>query len=344
MNIIPPSLGALRSTYLCDFNWYSGTNPAWVGLVTETNSLITPNIKIGDILAVDNTVGTSFITVANLAFDFTDNWWIVTISQAIGDLGSSVTGNFYIPDTVLRHADFIRIQSRVIIANDGTGVPIVSGQVYTIIYVGTTDFTAYGASSNAYGVQFTSTTTGYIAGTGLVSQAATYTMSSAPYPITVTIDGSPVTFTGLSYLVKAGDATRDIKSTANETTFTLTGVNTAMLSLVLSSQIKGSLIEAWHGFFDSSGALLTTGGTNGLYKFFTGYINSYGINEQWDEELRQYVATISVAASAIQIILRNRIAGRYTNDASWQFFNAGDESMKRVAYVSTITFPFGQTK
>ena len=132
----------------------------------------------------------------------------------------------------IRFADFVRIQSRNVIANDGTGVPIITGEVYTIIYVGTTDFTAYGAASNTYGVTFTSTVTGYIAGTGLVSQPITYAMTSAPYPITVTIDGSPVTFSGLNYLIKVSDATRDIKSTANETSFTLTGVNSAMLSLV----------------------------------------------------------------------------------------------------------------
>ena len=395
----------------------------------------------------------------------------------------------------IRFADFIRIQSRNPVPNDGSGVYIYLGVTYTILYVGTTDFTAYGAASNTVGLSFVSTLENYIAGTGLVTLPITYAMTSAPYPISAVIDGALIDFTGLGFLVKAGDATRDIKSTANETTFVLTGVDTAMLSLILGAQIKGSQIEAWHGFFDSNGQFITnllfstfnktdgkwygycgdysniiidtyndipntariirdnnsscgasyafgllysdsptiwyqdgdtitvscyaytqtTGrnvymtfgvddanvttvlltntrtrysqtftinptGTgkrgfqctvsaapsgqtnivyvdspqsqfgeltsysanNGLYKFFTGYINSYGITEEWAEELRQYVATISVAASSTQIILRNRIAGRYTNDASWQFFNSGDESMKRVAYVSTINFPFGK--
>jgi hypothetical protein len=98
----------------------------------------------------------------------------------------------------------------------------------------------------------------------------------------------------------------------------------------------------WHGFFDTNNQLITTGGTGGLYKFFTGYINTFTISEQWMEEVRQYVGTISVSAASTQIILQNRTAGRYTNDNAWQFFNAGDVSMNRVAVVSTINYYFGK--
>ena len=99
----------------------------------------------------------------------------------------------------------------------------------------------------------------------------------------------------------------------------------------------------WHGFFNTNGELITTGGTGGLYKFFTGYINSFQISEQWMEEIRQYVGTINVSASSIQIILQNRTAGRYTNDNAWEFFNAGDTSMNRVGFIETITYAFGKT-
>ena len=99
----------------------------------------------------------------------------------------------------------------------------------------------------------------------------------------------------------------------------------------------------WHGFFDTNGALITTGGTGGLYKFFTGYISSFSISEQWMEEAREYVGTITVSASSIQIILQNRTAGRYTNNNAWQFFNAGDTSMNRVSFIETINYAFGKT-
>jgi len=165
--------------------------------------------------------------------------------------------------------------------------------------------------------------------------------STAPYAITVpSVDANP--FTGLSVLVQIGDVQRDIKSTANETTITLVGLDTALLGWVLGHDIKGSLIEMWHGFFDDQNELITTGGSGGLYKFFTGYISSFSISEQYMEEARAYVGIITASASSIQIILQNRTAGRYTNNNAWQFFNPGDTSMNRVNFIETINYAFGK--
>lgn len=176
----------------------------------------------------------------------------------------------------------------------------------------------------------------------ITTDSATYLFSTAPTAITVSaVDANP--FTGLSQLVSIGSATRDIKSTANETTLTLVGIDTSMLSLVLGAGIKGSEIEMWHGFFDAAGALITTGGTGGLYKYFTGFINSFSISEQWMEEVRGYVGTVTVSASSIQLILQNRTAGRYTNNPSWTFWNSLDNSMNRVNYIQTINYQFGKT-
>ena len=171
--------------------------------------------------------------------------------------------------------------------------------------------------------------------------SATYRFATTPMAITVpAVDSQP--FDAVGTLMKVGDATRDVKSTANETTFTFVGIQTAALGWVLGQEIKGSLIEAWHGFFDDNGELITTGGTGGLYKFFTGYVNTFSITEQWMEEVREFVGVISVSASSTQIILKNRQPGRYTNDSSWQYFNTGDTSMERVAYISTVNYYFGK--
>lgn len=170
---------------------------------------------------------------------------------------------------------------------------------------------------------------------------ATYRFATTASPLTITaVDSQP--FSALGVLMKVGDTQRDIKSTANETIFTMVGIDTAMLGWVLGNQIKGAQIEAWKGFFDTDGALITTGGTGGLYQFFNGYVNSFSINETWMEEARAFVGTISVAASSIQLILKNRTAGRFTNDNNWQYFNAGDTSMNRVAFVTTINYQFGK--
>jgi len=168
-----------------------------------------------------------------------------------------------------------------------------------------------------------------------------YRFASTPSALTIpAVDSEP--FGALGQLIKVGDAQKDIKSTANETTFTMVGIDTAMLGWVLSQNIKGSQIETWYGFFGTDGALITTGGSGGLYQFFNGYVNSFSISEQWMEEIREFVGVITVSASSIQLILKNRIAGRFTNDNNWQYFNAGDTSMTRVAFISNINYYFGK--
>jgi hypothetical protein len=176
----------------------------------------------------------------------------------------------------------------------------------------------------------------------LTTPTETFRFASTPSVLTIpAVDNQP--FEAVGQLVKVGDATKDIKSTANETTVTLVGIDTAMLGLVLGQNIKGSQIEMWHGFFDTNGALITTGGSGGLYQFFNGYVNNMSISEQWMEEVRMFVGTITVSASSIQLILQNRTAGRYTNNNSWTFFNPTDTSMNRVSFITNINYQFGKT-
>ena len=168
-----------------------------------------------------------------------------------------------------------------------------------------------------------------------------YRFTTAPNDITVSaVDASA--FSAVGVLIKINDVQRDIKSTANETTVTMTGIDTSVLGWVLTQNLKGSAIQMWHGFFDTNGALITTGGTGGLYQFFNGFVNSFAITEQWMEEIKTYVGTVTISAASIQLVLQNRVAGRYTNNNSWQFFTPGDTSMNRVSFVETINHQFGK--
>lgn len=203
----------------------------------------------------------------------------------------------------------------------------------------------------------------------ITTSSTSYRFATTPTALTIpAIDALP--FSGLGQLVSIGEVQRDIKSTASETTITLVGIDTANLALVLGADLKGSQVEMWNGFFDENNELLTAnnigwqsnadqlvewsnssnnivnwsgaGSASGLYQFFNGYINSFTISEQWMEEARMYVGAITVSASSIQLILQNRVAGRYTNDNSWQFYTAGDTSMNRVSVVSNINYLFGK--
>jgi hypothetical protein len=168
-----------------------------------------------------------------------------------------------------------------------------------------------------------------------------YRFTTAPSNTTVSaVDANA--FSAVGTLMKVGDVQRDIKSTANETTVTIVGIDTALLGWVLGQNVKGSQIQMWHGFYNTSDQLITSGGSGGLYQFFNGIITSFTISETWLESTRSYVGTITIAASSIQLILQNRIAGRYTNDNSWQFFNDGDTSMNRVNFIQNINYQFGK--
>ena len=170
-----------------------------------------------------------------------------------------------------------------------------------------------------------------------------YRFTTAPSNTTVSaVDANA--FSAVGALMRVGDVQRDIKSTANETTVTLVGIDTALLGWVLSQNVKGAQIQMWHGFYNTSNQLITSGGTGGLYQFFNGIITSFAISETWMEETRSYVGTITIAASSIQLILQNRIAGRYTNNNSWQFFNSADTSMNRVNFIQNINYQFGKNK
>lgn len=202
----------------------------------------------------------------------------------------------------------------------------------------------------------------------LTTPDAVYLFATTPYAIIVpSISALP--FTALGQLIAVNSAQRDIKSTANETTVTMVGIDTAMLGLVLGSKIKGSQIELWHGFFDNNNQLITSstvgwknnfsapigwsnnvsnvidwsgaGGT-GVYKYFNGFINSFSISEQWMEEARSFTGVVTISASSFQLVLQNRTAGRYTNDNAWQASTPGDTSMNRVNFISTINYAFGK--
>jgi hypothetical protein len=202
----------------------------------------------------------------------------------------------------------------------------------------------------------------------LIMPDGTYYFATTPTAITVpSISDTP--FTALGQLVKVNSVQRDIKSTPNETSVTLVGIDTTMLGLVLDSKIKGSQIDLWHAFFDANGDLITSSNqhwinnvgntigwinnigdpigwtssvaTTGVYKYFSGYVNSFTISEQWMEEIRGYVGAITISAANFQLVLQNRTAGRYTNDNAWQSVNPGDTSMDRVAFITNINYAFG---
>ncbi len=163
-----------------------------------------------------------------------------------------------------------------------------------------------------------------------------YTFCNAAAPITV----GGITFSNLGALLSVGDVQRDIKATSDDMTIQLTGINPSNVALILSNDIKGSLVEVWRGFFDSNNQIITTPTTQ-FFKRYQGIINSVSITEDFNSEARTRIATCSISCSSMRRILENRLSGVKTNQNNWQFIYAGDTSMNRVSEISNTFFDFG---
>ena len=163
-----------------------------------------------------------------------------------------------------------------------------------------------------------------------------YTFCNAAAPITV----GGITFSNLGALLNVGDVQRDIKATSDDMTIALTGINPTNIALILSNNIKGSLVEVWRGFFNSNNQIITTPTTQ-FFKRYQGIINSVSITEDFDTQARERIATCSISCSSMRRVLENRLSGVKTNQNNWQFIYAGDTSMNRVSEISNTFFDFG---
>ena len=172
----------------------------------------------------------------------------------------------------------------------------------------------------------------------LTMPSETYTFCNAAGPITV----NGITFSGLSGLLQISDIQRDIKATSDDLTVSLTGIDATNISLLLSADIKGSLIEIWRGFLDDNNQIEIINSQQQFFKRYQGIINNVSIEEQFDYKIRQRVATCIVACASFKTVLENRVAGIRTNPIQWQALHPNDTSMDRVPAITAQYFDFGK--
>jgi hypothetical protein len=147
-----------------------------------------------------------------------------------------------------------------------------------------------------------------------------------------TINGT--VYTPLGGLLAVGAQNRNLRVTQGDTTIALSGIDGNNIYNVLATKIRGSEVEVLRGFYDANMVLTNT------YPRFTGIITTYAISEEREGQTDNF--TVSVGASSYKTVLENRIAGRKTNQESWQFFNNTDTSMNQVYAISGVQFDFGQ--
>lgn len=146
-----------------------------------------------------------------------------------------------------------------------------------------------------------------------------------------------VEYLALASYLNVSSKIRDLSVTSSQTTVSLSGVEGSNIALVLGSNLKGSTVEIYRGFYDSNYQL-----TN-VYKRFTGIVTAYSVSEDLvtgDDPLNNFIVTINV--SSYNELLENRVTGRKTNKSSWQVFSPLDSSMNNVQALLDQTFNFGQ--
>lgn len=173
---------------------------------------------------------------------------------------------------------------------------------------------------------------------GKVGSQTIYTFCNAAAPITVT----GITFTSLGSLLSISQIQQDLKSTSADLAISLVGIDPANVGLILSSDIKGSLVEVWRGFLDADNQIITSPTTQ-FFKRYQGIIANVSITEDFDEANRIRTATCLVSCSSMRRVLENRIGGLRTNKTAWQILYPNDTSMNRVAAISNTYFDFGGT-
>ena len=170
----------------------------------------------------------------------------------------------------------------------------------------------------------------------LTMPSVVYTYTNAAAAVTV----SGMTFDNLGSLLQLGDIQRDIKATSDDLTISLTGIDAQNVGMVLSADIKGSIVEVWRGFLDADNQIIQTP-TQQFFKRYQGIISSVSITENYNMEIRQRIATCNVSCSSMRQILMNRVAGVKTNPSSWNFLYPNDTSMDRVPVIASTYFDFG---
>lgn len=159
---------------------------------------------------------------------------------------------------------------------------------------------------------------------------------------------SPVTYNGHSYtqlghFLGIGEIQDDLKITNNQLSLSLSGIpadddSPNYLAVILNSNIKGSRIQIFRAFFDSSGFYTPSQ----VYMRFDGYVSNYNLTDSVDTDNRLSTNNIGIQCSSIHAIMEKQYSGRRTNDNDQQYWFPGDTGMYRVKSLSDAQFDFGK--
>lgn len=171
--------------------------------------------------------------------------------------------------------------------------------------------------------------------------ATTETLTFSDYHREVII--SPDTYLPLGGLVSIGSSRSEIRSSGDSIRIGISGIPNSSLQEILYSDIKGSTVSVYRGFFDvETGDILPITG-NPAGRFF-GYVNNYSIDEELEVADLSGTHTITLECASYINLLKTYVNGRRTNPVDQSNLYAGDTSFDRVPNLVGSNYNFGAPK
>jgi hypothetical protein len=138
------------------------------------------------------------------------------------------------------------------------------------------------------------------------------------------------TWSGIGHLggFSAISESREVR--ANGMSFTLTGVPSSLVSLMLADGRQGNEVSLWIGALDSSGSIVTD-----PYKLFSGLMDVPGIQEGGD------TSTITLTAENRLIELTRANEVRHTDQFQRSRFS-GDKGLEYIATLQNKSINWGK--
>ena len=180
----------------------------------------------------------------------------------------------------------------------------------------------------------------------LTVNTSTYTIANTYNP--VVYDGT--TYLGLGHYLGMNEIQDDLRATNNSLQLSLSGIPkdpgeaglgdySSFVSLILGSNIKGSKVQIYRAFFNTTTKELLT---DSVSLRFSGYVSNYTITDSTDVNARSDSYTCVLQMSSVHAILEKKITGRRTNSTDQKQLYPTDTSMDRVIAISRTSFDFGK--
>ena len=166
-------------------------------------------------------------------------------------------------------------------------------------------------------------------------------LTFSDYHKNYTVDGT--NYTGLGSLMSIGQNRDEIRATSADTTVTVAGIPTTVVSDILNYPLNGCAMQVWRVFFNpETGAMLSITG-NPLQKF-KGYVDNFAITEEPGSYTEAGTVVLTFTARSQMDLLARKRAGRATNPTDEKRFFPNDLSMDRVPTLANSKFNFGAEK